>query len=283
MKGGGVMAWRSNAGPEPTVRELQRRIEELECRIAKLEGNRGDWINMGDRARVPWRDAMAPALPMQPPVFKPAIAPPRWDTATVRSASMTTGAMFAMFSEGVVVACLGLGMGMEWFVPLVVPAATLLFAAPAAWCLFTFTPWTILSTIEKKTGLDINGDGQVGDPPKPEPQRIELEVTNRNEKGRLAGIKNLHFSDIDEDTLIEFLTDIAGGLPLTGPSWQGKSGASLSQSKFAAVMRELERAGYVENKRGNVGRVPTDAGKITLRFLVAPNPLPRKRGSAENE
>lgn len=279
------MAWRTNAPPEPTITELKRRIEELERRIAALEGNRGGWLTMGDTASRFRRDALAPTLtaPMQPlPVFKPPAAPPRWDTATVRSASMTTGAMFAMLSEGVVVVCLGLGAGMEWFVPLVVPAATLLFVAPAAWCFFTFTPWTILSIIEKKTGLDINGDGQAGEPPEAEPRVIEFEVSSFNKAGRLAGIKNLNFGRIDETILMEFLGAIAGGLPLTGPSWQGKAG-SLSQSKFAAVMRELERAGYVENKRGNVGRVLTDTGAITLRFLVAPNPLPRSHASRKNE
>ena len=249
---------------ERQVADLQRAIEALQARAPASQ-----WVTMSSQATSPWkRDAAPTSLPIPAPIFRPPVPAPRWDTATVANASLTTGAMLAMFSEGIVVICLGFKVNMEWFVPLVVPAVTLLFTAPITWCLLTFTPWTILSIIEKKTGLDLDGNGQIGDPPQPPaPERLEIEVTQKNEKGAVTGIKLLDMLNIPAALLREFATAAIAGDSLAVARWTGASG-KFSQPQYQAMMAELERAGLVNPGHGNVGRSLSLAGRAVLRRIA---------------
>lgn len=289
------MAWRSNAGPTKT---LEERIADLERRLTELEGARpaltptgGGWHvshlePLGDMIRSPWAkgDMAAPALggemraerrgPARPADFmSDVVVPLCWTGVT----GLVVGGMFAIVADSLP----GWAHG-DWWLWFKIGGG-LGLACMWGWRIMDHS--SLLWLKETVTHTDINGDGNIGRPAAPQPphdDRIELEVTTRNEKGRITGIKSVDLLDIPYGVLIEFFTGIINGRPLTGPSWEGETG-SISQPKFASLMRALESAGLVENKRGNIGRVLTLSGKAVLRHQVEPNPLPRWRDVTQNQ
>lgn len=277
------MSWRTNAVPAQT---LDARLAAIERRLFALEQARGlalphggDWHTtlfdaLGDTTKSHYGEAVTPVMggmmtgekrgPARPAGFiADVIVPFCWSLGT----GIITGATTSVIADAAsgdwwLWLKLGFGVGMT-----------------AMWAWRMIDHSRLLWLKETVRREDINGDGYIGKPP-PETQRVEIEVSQVNDKGHITGMKLIDSVGIPYDVLIEFLTAIADGAPLTGPSWEGTSG-KISQPKFAALMRALERGGLVENKRGNTGRILTAAGKVTLHCLVEPNPLPRQRGTVK--
>ncbi len=280
------MSWKPNT-PEQRIEYLERRVAELEAAIRTLQGRARlelapQWQTLGDSTRPFRRDAAVQPLPTpaQFPIARPAApAPHSWDVGTAVKAGFASGVMAALFSMPLAIAgsvTFPLGLGTIVVTPYF-PGAVFCIATPLTFFAVSLHPASALNMLKEKIepiiGMDLNGDNQIGE----QEHVIRWESSTYDKKGQLSGIKNLEFRDIPDDVLMEFLAAIVGGLPLTGPSWKGESGA-LSQAKFTEVMRELERAGYVKNWRGNVGRKLTDEGKITLRCLISPDPEVKQRG-----
>lgn len=118
-----------------------------------------------------------------------------------------------------------------------------------------------LMKVERITGLDINGDGNVGAPP----STVRIEVTEHRENG--GRIKYVDFP-VKDIILQEFLTGLLEyGMPLSRPTWVGE-GKLLTRGKYEAILEILltEKWAYmIKPGSPTAGYALTVAGKTLLR------------------
>lgn len=130
--------------------------------------------------------------------------------------------------------------------------------------------------IEHLFGMDLNGDGAIGEPPviiEParEPEKIRVEVVS--EEGRRGDFIDLPYPDK--------LPLLASGLlqegrQFTQSVWTG-GGALFSRSEFENLRGELIRRGLARWKNENApaqGAVLTAAGRAVFRRLASLPPPP---------
>lgn len=86
-------------------------------------------------------------------------------------------------------------------------------------------------------------------------------------EGRIRSIKFLLVAGVAPEQLREWATKVLEGSDLAIKAWTGR-GALFSEGQYTALMKELERAGYVEPGRGNVARSLTRPGKALLKQLT---------------
>ena len=118
-----------------------------------------------------------------------------------------------------------------------------------------------LWSVEKITGVDLDGDGHAGDPNAHEPQRVRVEIVENN--GRQARIQYLDLPlDLDK------LTDVAHALLEEGASLSRRSLSDvITQTEYNNLGPALVNAGLARDLPGN-RRELTGAGRSMLRELI---------------
>lgn len=131
--------------------------------------------------------------------------------------------------------------------------------------------WAILTT-EKKTGIDINGDGVIG--PKPEKEYVKIQITDVKDNGHVE-IKQFQLSASDDQ-----LQKLAIGLlrfnrKFSEKEWAGP-GKPFSINEFRDLRSEMIKRGLLaqaNSKDPRQGYALTHAGKAVLRhYLPSPSP-----------
>jgi len=122
----------------------------------------------------------------------------------------------------------------------------------------------LLWIVERITNEDINGDGNIGQPP-PQRNLEPVEVIHTDGQGRIKTMYRLNLPNITDQQLVEF----AKGVPVKGlaeSAWIG-GGNPFSSAQYGQLMSELHRAGLVEWKNPtapNQGRRVTGQGRETF-------------------
>jgi hypothetical protein len=133
-------------------------------------------------------------------------------------------------------------------------------AAGAVWAWRLTTHSRSMWDIERIVGRDLDGDQRVGQPV------TRIEVTSP----KPGGGGSMHFIDVgaEPEVMRAFFRAVGAGGSLAVGSWTG-AGKAFTRPQYDALMARLEGAGLVENQGGNVGRVPTLAGRAVFRRLAA--------------
>lgn len=130
--------------------------------------------------------------------------------------------------------------------------------------------WFKLSSLERLTGLDINGDGRIGQQVRNVPLRVvPVQVNEIDANGHFHVRKQFNLPASEEQ-----LEQLAYGLlrlnrPLTFREWTGK-GKPFSDNEFEALRSEMIKRGLVTNSGAEArrGLVLTETGRATMeKFL----------------
>jgi len=133
----------------------------------------------------------------------------------------------------------------------------------ASWLLLLADHRRALWMVEKISGVDLDNDGQVGDPG--QAKRVRVEVVENN--GRQARILYVDLPDSVND--IDTLTDVARALLVDGANLSRDGLSSvLSQPQYNALAPALVDAGLAVRLRGN-RRELSAAGRAMFRELLA--------------
>jgi len=128
----------------------------------------------------------------------------------------------------------------------------------------------VIQQIERATGADINGDGQIGVPApqtKPDPQVVRVQITSAKD-GHVA-VKYIDLP-IDNETLYQLAHGLHDGIPFSESAWTG-AGKPFSQTEFRALRAELLRRGLIEQNNPaepRQGYSLTDEGQGMIDELV---------------
>lgn len=111
-----------------------------------------------------------------------------------------------------------------------------------AWMVLLLDTRKLLRVIEERWGVDLDGDGQIG---QPERIRHELTVTVQLDKNhrKIIDTENL---GIDAEQLILFARGIVAGRDFTEGTWGGEKAIFASLPKFRQVLAALEKDGIIE-------------------------------------
>lgn len=122
--------------------------------------------------------------------------------------------------------------------------------------------WLNLTSLEKMTGIDINGDGQIGNSKKAsEPLVIRLDEVGANGHYRSRTMS----MDIKKEQLVELSRGLLDGIPFTEREWTGKGKpfSSGQGGSFRKVRSDWLKQGFLEvvsDKDNRQGFDLTDAG-----------------------
>jgi len=141
--------------------------------------------------------------------------------------------------------------------------------------------WFTLTTIERLTGFDLDGDGYTGEPyqvqaPPAHTVRVDLRTTTTDGhyQARRADLP------IDEATMIELATGLLAGKPLTEREWAG-TGKPLSCDQVRELKRVFKANGILELVNPSApkqGDKLTKAGVATMRYFANLSPSPTEEG-----
>lgn len=143
--------------------------------------------------------------------------------------------------------------------------------------LYLLRRWLSLTALERLTGIDINGDGQIGKPKaKAEPLVIRLdEVDKGHYRQRMINI-----DDVTAEQLTEFARGMLAGRPFTEREWTGKgkpfsSGQGGSFRRFRSNWLKHGFVTIVSDKDNRQGFDFTDSGWAMIVKLagVVPEPI----------
>jgi hypothetical protein len=162
---------------------------------------------------------------------------------------------------------LGVAMG--------VAAAALSWPRPWAWGLGVFAivqaaTWLLLLSgwrslvwsLERALGVDLDRDHQVGDP-----QRVRIELTQPNEGGHVTQIAEL---DVDPAKMGDLSRGLLAGASFSEAQWSG-AGALFSRSQFRKVRDEFLKRGWLEwvNPEARAqGLQLTRSGTAVIRYFA---------------
>jgi len=136
---------------------------------------------------------------------------------------------------------------------------------------FTYTWWqllddqrSLLRTVERYVGRDLDGDGVIGTQ-KPAAVRLEMYQDNGaySDVAKIAMFASL---PVDEARFTTLIKGALSGQPLTQSRWTGGSGP-FSRSEFDNVMAALEEANvvrWIDSNNHAQGRELTRPGKSAL-------------------
>jgi hypothetical protein len=143
--------------------------------------------------------------------------------------------------------------------------AVTLAVAAIAWLLLLLDTRKLLWGIERLTGLDINRDGEKGDPAK---RRLEVQV----KEGSTTRFIDTAWLGIDDDRLVLFAAGLVRGRGLTEGDW-GKDRAVFPKgiNDFRAFRGKLVTAGLIEKVNPDAENStyrPTAAGRAFFRRVA---------------
>jgi len=121
--------------------------------------------------------------------------------------------------------------------------------------------WLNLTSLEKMTGIDLNGDGQIGKKKPAEPLVIRLDEIGANGHYRSRTME----LDVTQEQLIELARGLLDGRPFTEREWtgKGKSFSSGQEGSFRRLRSKWLRQGMlvvVSDKDNRQGFDFTDEG-----------------------
>lgn len=129
--------------------------------------------------------------------------------------------------------------------------------------------WLNLTSFERMTGIDLNGDGQIGTPKKPaEPLVIRLDEWGANGHFR-SRTMNL---DVTREQLAALARGLMDGVPFTERKWTG-AGKPFSSGQFRKLRSDWLKQNLLElvsDKDGRQGFDFTDEGWAMLEKLASP-------------
>ena len=149
--------------------------------------------------------------------------------------------------------------------------------------LFSVRRWFKLTNLityaEKVTQLDINRDGQIGNPLHPEdasePKQITITVRDVSDHGSLSVMR--YDLPASESQLREFALGVGRDLSLAEANWIGPA-HPFTRDEYRAFRAELVRRRWVElanHKSANQGFQMTRAGRAVMREIAkAYSPTP---------
>lgn len=105
--------------------------------------------------------------------------------------------------------------------------------------------WFTLTNLEKLTGIDINGDGKVGDG-KSKVRDVKVTLREVTQQGHVWQSRNLYFPG-DPDAIVMLATALLGGASIAERVWSGE-GKLFSQQDFRAIRKILEDNRLIEPK-----------------------------------
>lgn len=165
------------------------------------------------------------------------------------------------------IAILSLGIPM-WPDDLLWPAWAAIVGFALAWRNYQ-RHWFRLSSLERLTGVDLNGDGKVGSEVRSEPQVVSVQINEVDKDG--------HFHvrrQFDLPASREQMEQLAYGLlrmnrPFTFREWTGK-GKPFSDNEFETLRSEMIKRGLVANNGADArrGLTLTEAGRAVLEKLL---------------
>jgi len=170
--------------------------------------------------------------------------------------SFVAALLLALGASVVVVLSLGSRMPLPLWSPVVVFIVVLILA----WFSRSDIATKLLYVTERIRGQDLNGDDREG-----EPQRLELEITERRPGGG-----TMHFIEVDgvdEPTLKAWAAGVARGQSLAVHRWSG-AGQPFSQPSYIRFMDQMQTMGLVVNYGGNRGFELTHSGKAVAKKLA---------------
>lgn len=127
----------------------------------------------------------------------------------------------------------------------------------------------LLSRFEEVTGLDLNQDGQVGEPERPEP--VRMEVINQGQDGFRQMLRFDLPGQVDTAAFFDFASGVAReGRGLAESQWIGK-GKPFSRNTYGALLQVMQQAGvvrWVDGANHAAGRELTGSGRRALLQFV---------------
>lgn len=215
------------------------------------------------------------------PIFLPTLES---NVAVPRSKAMTSAAFAGPFY--------GLLVGVAWYGAWVVldlaivgfpsprpgpPVVIGLIAGATAWFLVAWRKWEgnaayyddLLSRFEEVVGLDIDRDGQIGQPEKQEP--VQMEVVHRGQDGFRQMLRFDLPAQVDEAGFYNFAAGVTReGRSLAESQWIGR-GQPFSRNSYGALLQAMEQAGivrWVDSGNHAAGRELTGGGRRALLQFV---------------
>lgn len=149
-------------------------------------------------------------------------------------------------------------------------------AGVVVWAVTTFVSWLSYrghwqALLEKALGVDLNGDGQIGEPAEPEPTPQPLRVELYQDGGRQGDFIDLPY----RDRLPALASGLLAGRQFSQTAWTG-GGQLFSRAEFEELRGELLRRGLARWKNENApaqGLEVTPAGRAILK-RIASTPTP---------
>jgi hypothetical protein len=150
----------------------------------------------------------------------------------------------------------------------------------AAWTVFVMIDWhlsldTLLWLAEQAINIDINQDGQIGEPTPQPPARVVVELQDKNANG-YDRARYLEFG-VPIDKLATFARSVLAGRQLSESVWTGRGGL-FSKSEFARMRGQMLEAGvlrWIHPGAPAQGIEVTAAGRQVLRQIAnSPTPPP---------
>jgi len=157
----------------------------------------------------------------------------------------------------------------KWAPPMAAFLITWVTVQAIAWLALLYRWLDLTRPIERALNLDLNRDGYIGEPTKPEPIRIEV---SQNDGGQLQ------FADLPGpiEKLTQMSEALQRGATFSEGQWTGQ-GALFSRAQFRVLRDEFLRRGWLvwtnPEARGQ-GLQLTHAGNAVVRHFASMAPKP---------
>ena len=178
--------------------------------------------------------------------------------------AMGTGIFFG-------IATLVIGIWARWREPWMPALIIWILATGATWMILQRN-WVRMSTMEMLTGLDLNRDGVVGEPVRPEPVRsIPFQMNRVTEKGHVVAGERFELPATEEQ-LVALADGLNNGMGFTVREWCG-AGRPFSVSEFSCLRSEMLKRGLLRQKSDKDPRAGgyelTDEGRALLEHVLS--------------
>jgi hypothetical protein len=179
--------------------------------------------------------------------------------------SLNAGAKLPLAQSLIMGCSLGVSMmTLAWLVgvhrPWIVGILTLTLSQAGFIILWVFR-WFNMTNLERLTGMDLNQDGEIG-----EPTTVRVEIMKRNKTGYEMQIMELPAT---EWQLRRLAVGLVKGIAFSERQWTGKN-APFSSSEFRALRSVMIQKGLIRaasEKDNRTGFVLTEAGQALMEQL----------------
>ena len=172
--------------------------------------------------------------------------------------------------------CLKLNVQDGWFYALIGCMGVTI----VMWTVLQFH-WFNLTALEKFTGLDLDGDKEVGEPQQPVVNTVRVNIHEVSEDG-YPRMQTANFPVSPED-LTKLARGLLAGRPFSEGEWCG-DGKPFSKKQFKAMRTEMLQRKLIKLRNpkpggGSQGFILTKSGEATMKRLVElaqgqPSPTP---------